>query len=87
MQAGPVGHIPLKYISELTHLEGFSSDFSPIEYGYQVGIGIDFFNLMLDLRYEGNFSKFGDYIRFNDKSYRFSDMPTRLLLSVAVGIN
>jgi len=87
MQAGPVGHIPLKYISELTHLDGFSSDFSPIEYGYQVGIGIDFFNLMLDLRYEGNFSKFGDYIRFNDRSYRFSDMPTRLLLSVAVGIN
>lgn len=87
MQAGPVGHIPLRYISELSHLEGFSSDFSPIEYGYLAGIGIDFFNLMLDLRYEGNFNKFGDYIRFNGNKYRFSDMPTRLLLSIAVGIN
>ncbi len=86
MQAGPVGHIPLQYASELTSLEGFSSDFSPIEYGYQVGIGIDFFNLMIDFRYEGNFNKFGDYITFYDRNYSFSDMPTRLLLSIAIAI-
>lgn len=86
MQAGPVGHIPIQYASELTSLDGFSSDFSPIEYGYQAGIGIDFFNLMVDFRYEGNFNNFGDYITFYDRNYSFSDMPTRLLLSVAIAI-
>jgi len=87
MQAGPVGHIPVQYVSELSNLDGFSSDFSPIQYGYQAGIGIDFFNLMIDFRYEGNFSNFGDYITFYDKKYSFSDMPTRLLLSIAIAIN
>lgn len=87
MQAGPVGHIPLQYVSELSSLEGFSSDFSPIEYGYQAGIGIDFFNLMVDFRYEGNFSKFGDYITFHDRKYNFADTPTRLILSMAIAIN
>ncbi|MBY5957020.1 PorT family protein [Membranicola marinus] len=87
MQAGPVGHIPIQYASELTSLEGFSSDFSPIEYGYQAGIGIDFYNLMIDFRYEGNFNKFGEYITFYDRNYSFSDMPTRLLLSIAIAIN
>ena len=87
MQAGPVGHIPIKYVSALSSLDGFSSDFSPIQYGYQAGIGIDFFNLMIDFRYEGNFSKFGDYITFYDRKYNFSDMPTRLLLSIAIAIN
>lgn len=86
MQAGPVGHIPLQYASELTSLEGFSSDFSPIQYGYQAGIGIDFYNLMIDFRYEGNFNNFGDYITFYDRKYSFSDMPTRLLLSIAIAI-
>lgn len=86
MQAGPVGHIPLQYASELSSLEGFSSDFSPIEYGYQAGIGIDFFNLMVDFRYEGNFNNFGDYITFHDRKYNFSDQPTRLILSLAIAI-
>lgn len=87
IQAGPVGHLPLKYMSNLSKLEGFSSDFSPIDYGFLAGIGIDFYNFMLDLRYEGNFNKFGDYITFYGHKYNFSDNPTRLLLSVAVGIN
>ena len=87
MQAGPVGHIPLQYVSELSTLDGFSSDFSPIEYGYQAGIGIDFFNLMVDFRYEGNFNKFGDYITFHGNKYNFSDTPTRLILSIAIAIN
>ena len=86
MQAGPVGHIPLQYASELSSLDGFSSDFSPINYGYQAGIGIDFFNLMVDFRYEGNFSNFGDYITFDDRKYDFTDRPTRLILSIAIAI-
>ncbi len=87
MLAGPVGHIPIQYASELTSIDGFASDFSPIEYGYQAGIGIDFFNLMVDFRYEGNFNNFGDYITFHDRQYSFSDMTTRLLLSIAIAIN
>lgn len=86
MQAGPVGHIPLQYVSELSSLDGFSSDFSPINYGYQAGIGIDFFNLMVDFRYEGNFSNFGDYITFDGQRYDFTDRPTRLILSIAIAI-
>ena len=82
--AGPVGHVFLNSTSDLFRFKDYKQTFKDISYGWQAGFGLDLWKLHFDLRYEGNFSKFGDHITFNDRSYQFSDTPTRVLASVAI---
>lgn len=84
IHAGPVGHVFLNSISELKDIDGYERKFNDMEYGYLVGLGIDIFKIMVDVRYEGNFNKFGNHINFFNKSYHFSQNPTRLMASVAI---
>lgn len=87
IHAGPVGHVFINSISELKDLEGYKRKFNDIEYGYIAGLGIDFFKIMIDVRYEGNLSRFGNHFNFFDKQYNFSQNPTRLMASVAIILN
>ena len=82
INAGPVGHIQLSSVSELTETEGYRQKFEDLTLGWQAGIGFDIWNIHLDLRYEGNFSKYGDHIEFYGKEYNFSDTPNRMIASI-----
>ena len=86
LMAGAVGHYFLSSSSELAEFEDYEQKFDDLTYGWQAGIGVDVLNLMLDIRYEGNFSKFGDHIVFSGESYAFDHAPTRLLASLAITI-
>jgi Outer membrane protein beta-barrel domain len=83
--AGPVGHVHIGNSSEITNFSGYAAKFSTLKWGYQAGIGLDLGGLGLDLRYEGNFDKFGDYINIGGKQYDFASNPNRLIVSVAIG--
>jgi Outer membrane protein beta-barrel domain len=83
--AGPVGHVHIDNSTELTKFSGYSEKFSTFKWGYQAGIGLDFGGLGLDLRYEGNFDKFGDYINIAGTKYDFATTPNRLIVSMAIG--
>lgn len=82
LNAGPVGHVYINSSSELTDVEGYDRKFDEFTFGWQGGLGLDFWKLMIDLRYEGNFSKFGDHIRFFGDEYKFDDSASRFLFSV-----
>ncbi|HND75364.1 MAG TPA: hypothetical protein PKW10_13030, partial [Saprospiraceae bacterium] len=84
LNAGPVGHLYLDSSSDLFKVSGYSEQFDKIKWGWQAGLGLDIWKFTIDLRYEGNFSKFGDHIRFGGKSYSFSDRPQRLIASLGL---
>lgn len=86
LMAGPVGHYFLKSTSELFEFENYQQKFDALTYGWQAGIGVDLLNIMIDVRYEGNFTKFGNHIVFSDTTYSFTNAPTRLVASLAVTI-
>ncbi|NND35078.1 MAG: PorT family protein [Saprospiraceae bacterium] len=86
LMAGPVGHYFLKSTSELFEFENYDQKFSDLTYGWQAGIGVDLLNIMVDIRYEGNFTKFGDHIVFSGQQYSFANAPARLIASLAVAI-
>ena len=86
LMAGPVGHYFIDSTSDLFDFESYDQKFKSMTYGYQGGIGLDFFNVLLDFRYEGNFTKFGEHITFSGTQYNFSSTPARLLASVAITI-
>lgn len=83
LNVGPVGHVFLQNTSGFTDFEGYKEDFKSLTLGFQAGLGIDFWKIFLDIRYEGNLSNFGSHITFDGKPYQFSERPRRLLASIS----
>ncbi|MCB0634698.1 MAG: porin family protein [Saprospiraceae bacterium] len=83
LHAGPVGHIFLSSTSGITDVDGFEEDFDSLTLGWQGGLGLDIGPLAVDLRYEGNFNKFGDHISFGGQQYAFSQTPARFIAAVS----
>ncbi len=81
---GPVGHYVLKHTSQLLNIDGYAESIKDVEWGYQAGIGLDFLSLSLDVRYENNFSKFGEHLKFNDQIIKFDQSPSRILATLGI---
>jgi len=84
LNAGPVGHLFINSTSELTDIEGYKQSFEKMTYGWQAGVGVDIWKVAIDVRYEGNFNKFGNHITYNDTAYNFDDNPGRFLISAGI---
>ena len=84
INAGPVAHMRIGGTSDLTTTSGFTESFKSSTWGYQAGIGFDAGRVGIDLRYEGNFTNFGNQIMIGGKAYEFSKAPTRFIASAAI---
>ncbi|MEZ4980613.1 MAG: hypothetical protein R2769_03305 [Saprospiraceae bacterium] len=82
--SGPVGHVYLDSKSDLLKFDEYSTTFETITYGYQTGIGLDIWNIALDVKYEGNFSDFDDHIRIDNEKINLSNAPSRWIFSIGV---
>ncbi len=83
LNVGPVGHVFLQNTSGFTDFEGYKEDFKSLTLGFQAGLGIDFWKIFLDIRYEGNLTNFGSHFTFDGNQYQFSERPRRLLASIS----
>lgn len=86
LHGGPVGHYYLSSNSELTDIDGYAARFKQFTWGWQAGLTIGKGRVSADLRYEGNFTKFGDHITFFGDDYHFSNNPSRILLNLNIKI-
>lgn len=82
--AGPVGHLFLNSNSDLEDLDNFEPLFKRMKYGMQAGLGLDIGKVALDVKWEGNFYKFGDHIQFSGESFKFDKQSTRLIASLGI---
>lgn len=82
VQAGPTAHFFLDARSDLFDFEDYDQNFNDLTFGYLFGVGLDLWNLTLDVRREGNFTNFGSHIRFGDSRFDFDDSPARWLFSI-----
>ncbi|MEM9821982.1 MAG: porin family protein [Bacteroidota bacterium] len=82
LQGGPVAHVFLDSTSELFDIANYSQNFDDLTWGYQAGIGLDIWKLVIDFKYEGNFQKYGDHIVFFGNQYQFDDRPGRMIASL-----
>lgn len=83
-QGGPVGHVFLGAESELTDIPGYEPQYNGFSLGYQAGLGLDIWKFIIDLKYEGNFSKWGDHFNFFGRQYSFDQSPGRLVASLGI---
>lgn len=50
--------------------------------GFQVGVGIDFWKLVIDAKYEGSLMRFGNSISTNGQTFTTDARPSQWMLSV-----
>jgi len=86
LYGGPVGHYFLNSSSELVDFDGYSERWKKFTWGWQAGLNIGTQRISADLRYEGNFSKFGDHVNFFGQPYHFANTPSRLILALQVAL-
>lgn len=82
IQAGPVGHVFINSSSELGSAAGINEKWDDLSWGWQAGIGFDIWKFNLDLRYEGNFYRYGDHLTFFGENYTLSNQPSRIITSL-----
>ncbi|MBK9272480.1 MAG: PorT family protein [Saprospiraceae bacterium] len=77
--AGPIAHLFIQSRSDLTDLDGLKERWKSATFAYQLGIGFDLSKLAFDLRWEQNFTKYGDHIEIDGQKYHFSKAPTKIV--------
>ncbi len=83
LNAGPVGHFYLSDTGDLKDAAGIERTFDTFNLGYALGGSIDIGPLTLDVRYDGNFSKYGKTFTVQDNSFQIDQAPKRWIGSVA----
>lgn len=83
LQAGPVGHVYVSSVSDLMDEGGIDRTFDSFNLGYTLGGAIDIGPITVDVRYDGNFSRYGEDIMLGDGSIRIDQAPKRWIGSVA----
>lgn len=68
-------------------LEGVDFSYDTASLGYQALAGIKLGSLILDLKYEGGFSKFGDGISFSGQRFDFQTSKRQFLISLGILLN
>jgi hypothetical protein len=88
IQAGPVGSFML---DEKSAIEAAIDEtevkekFNSATWGYQVGVGADFFNfLTLDLKYEGNLSALGDNVKIAGEPYPLDSRTSQFIFTAGI---
>ncbi|MCC6727094.1 MAG: PorT family protein [Saprospiraceae bacterium] len=82
LEAGPTGHVYVASKSELEEIGSYDRRFNDFNLGFQSGLGLDIWKITLDLRYEGNFQKFGEHMTIGGEQINFSQRPARWLMTV-----
>ena len=83
-EAGPIGTIILGTKSDLVDIRDYEQKFKTLTFGYQLGVGLDFPNFSLDLKYEGKLSKFGDQLKVGNQTFNFDQRANQLVFSVGL---
>lgn len=82
LSAGPEAHVFLNSSSELLDINGYEQKFEEFSYSWLAGAGLELWNITLDARYEGNFTRYGDHITFFNRDYNFADKPNRWIFTL-----
>ena len=82
LQAGPVASVIVNSKSDLLEREGIEQAYKGMTIGYQAGLGLELGSLLLDVKYEGNLSKFGDGVSIGGQDFSFDQRLNQIIFSL-----
>ncbi len=62
-------------------------DYNRVSIGYQAMVGIKLKNLLLDFKYEGSLSRFGDGVSIGETPLAFDTRPRQFIISLGIMLN
>lgn len=80
--AGPVANYFIDSNSGLSDISGFNETWDQLTWGWLGGLTVGNGRLSADVRFEGNFNKFGDQITFLGEEYNFSQRPMSFVFAL-----
>ncbi|MEM9259438.1 MAG: porin family protein [Bacteroidota bacterium] len=83
LNAGPVGHFFVSSASDLRDADGRERTWDSFNLGYTLGGAIDIGPITVDVRYDGNFAKYGEDFAIGGETFRVDQAPKRWIGSVA----
>ena len=81
---GPVGSVIVSDKSDLKDISGYEEKIKSATLGYQLGAGVDIWKLALDVRYESNLTKLGDYIDTGPVQEKFDSRAKQIIFSLGL---
>lgn len=81
--AGPVGHFFVSSTSDLTDADGRERTWDSFNLGYALGASVDISRITLDVRYDGNFSKYGEDFVLGGETFRIDQAARRWIGTIA----
>lgn len=82
LQAGPVATVMLNSKSDLLERAGIEQAYKGATIGYQAGLGLELSSLLLDVKYEGNLSAFGDGVSIGSETLNFDQRMNQWIISL-----
>ncbi|WP_020570708.1 outer membrane beta-barrel protein [Neolewinella persica] len=83
LNAGPVGHLFVSSTSDLMDVDGRDRTFDSFNLGYTLGGAVDIGPITVDVRYDGNFSRYGEDFAVAGETFRVDQAPKRWVGSIA----
>jgi hypothetical protein len=87
LEVGPIMSFVLSNNSDLETITEYDMQWNKATIGYQAGIGLDIGKLALDVRYEGNLSKFGTGIDIGNTTTSFDTRLNQVIVSLGFFFN
>lgn len=82
--AGPVFSFLVNDWNDLGIEDDFQQELEKLTLGYQLGAGLQLGKLMLDFKYEGNLTKFGEGVTIGEQTISFDTRPHQFILSLGL---
>ncbi len=83
LNVGPVGHFKVDSASDLVDADGRERAFDSFNLGYALGGAIDIGPLTFDVRYDGNFARYGEDFSIAGENFRVDQAAKRWVGSIA----
>ena len=87
LEAGPVASFVISNNSDLKSITEYDMKWNHATIGYQAGIGLDVGKIALDIKYEGNLSKFGTGITIGNTTTSFDTRLNQVIVSLGFFFN
>lgn len=85
IMAGPSASITIDGPEALIDDADYEELYRGATFGYQAGVGVDILKtLTLDVRYEGNLSRFGNGVKIGNQDFDFDSRPNSFIFSLGL---
>jgi len=84
LSAGPLISLVLHQDDPVNDAINYEQSFKRLQYGYQLGTGLDIMNISLDLRYEGMFGNYNQSVVSGGQSFEWKTKVSQIVIGIGL---